>query len=402
MKVDDKTVSIVAYNIEGNSYFKLRDLTMALNGTEKQFVVFWQAGDDYKEVDLLSGKAYTPVGGELSAPSHVGNSVARLATTRFGSVGGWAAIHAYTVDGAHYVRLSDLAGTLKFAATCDEEKRTAEIDTSPQIVLAGVTGEAFDNIALTHAGNSWTVDEDGNVIISYNRGKTTIKTPVTVDKDEMEYAGDKTYPGVFISEEKTAMAYGGTSGDPIYMIYSDDMGKTWTRLDIISNNVGVGQLYISFITQNDGWLVLGNFHGMGYENNFIYRTVNGGKTWTQIGNPNDLYARVLTGAGFSNDKIGFLCFRYDFIDFKPAICRTQDGGQTWEKLYITLPKKYADYKKTPLSPVFYGTNGLFPIQLSNSEGTVETIYLKSDDYGKTWTAGILILGCVLLTMMSKN
>lgn len=33
-----------AYSIEGNNYFKLRDLAFVLNGTGKQFEVTWDSG----------------------------------------------------------------------------------------------------------------------------------------------------------------------------------------------------------------------------------------------------------------------------------------------------------------------------------------------------------------------
>lgn len=35
---------------------------------------------------------------------------------------------------------------------------------------------------------------------------------------------------------------------------------------------------------------------------------------------------ILTNFSFSSNKIGFLCFRSDFVDFEPAICWTEDGG----------------------------------------------------------------------------
>ena len=46
--VSGKVVAFNTYNIEGDNYFKLRDIAMTLNGTEKQFDIGW---DDYLDRD---------------------------------------------------------------------------------------------------------------------------------------------------------------------------------------------------------------------------------------------------------------------------------------------------------------------------------------------------------------
>jgi photosystem II stability/assembly factor-like uncharacterized protein len=353
LSVDGKSVSLWVYEIGSGVYFKLRDLAMALDGTDKQFEVKWDG--ERNEVDLYAGTAYTPVGGELSAPAKTALVSAAVGTAFF-----WGySLSTYVINDHHYIRLSDLAAALHFSTACDDKTHTAAVNTANDTInVSKSTGQAkaINDIALMDAGYSWTINGNGNVVLSYNAGDgpSTVVTPATVEKnDSGEYIHNDAYPGVYMSEEKTAVAYGGYNGGALYVICSDDMGKTWSAPVLIQNSVGVSSLYISFATKDDGWLVIGNFHGMGNEDNFVYRTVDGGKTWTQLGNPNQLYSRMITGAGFSNNEIGFLSFRFEFSDFSPAICRTLDGGQTWEKLNVTLPKEFDQYySKTPLSPAF--------------------------------------------------
>lgn len=386
LSVDGTDFSLWAYELGGDPYFKMRDLAMALNGTEKQFEVEWDG--ERNEVNLYPDTSYTPVGGELSKPVGTGPAAAALNTSFFW----YNSLSSYVIDDDHYIRLSDLAVSLRFSASCDDETHTAVIDTSDDTInVPKSTGRAepINNIALMDVGYSWTVNGEGHVVLSYGtgNGEAAVVTPAVIRVSDYDtYADHDTYPGVYLSKQKTAIAYGGTGLTPLYVICSDDKGKTWSDPVLIQNSVGVSSLYIGFVTKDDGYLAVGNFHGMGYEDNFVYRTVDGGQTWMQIGNPNELYARMLTGAGFANDEIGFLGFRFEFGDFSPAICRTTDGGQTWEKLYVELPAKFDEYySKTPLSPVFNGADGVLPIECMNHAGTTITIYLTSEDYGMTWT-----------------
>jgi photosystem II stability/assembly factor-like uncharacterized protein len=340
LSVDGKSVSLWAYEIGGGMYFKLRDLAMALSGTEKQFDISWTFDSDYRGIDLLFGRAYMSIGGELSAPSNQGKAVAVLSTASFYCDGGRPAMPAYLIGGAHYVKLSDLAATLKFASDWDEENHTAKIDTSPEITSAEPTGKAFDNIALTHARNSYSLDKDGNVTLSYHNGVTTIQAPLKSS------TGD--FYSVYISDDKTAIAYGG-GDEPFQVLISDDMGKTWNTYAVESARYLGANRYIGFITQEDGFLVASPGSSSGTSYNFVFETSDGGKTWTQIGNPNDLYPCNATGAGFSTKNIGFISYRVDNSP-GPTIYRTMDGGYTWEKLEVTVPSEY-DYN-IPLSPVF--------------------------------------------------
>lgn len=254
---------------------------------------------------------------------------------------------------------------------------------------SGGTEKAIDNIALLNGGNSYSLDASGNVIISYRSGAKQSQAPLKLypDGSNFESGMEEGQTGFYLSEEKTAIVYGGFNGEPVRVLLSGDMGETWSTCTVTEKPRGSAK-FVQFLTKNDGWIVLSSFHGMGSEEHFIYKTSNGGRTWKEVaGNANEVYARVLTGMGFSEKNTGFLCFRYEFTDFEPAICRTLDGGKAWEKLTVSLPEQYAEYQKTPLSPAFTGAEGLLPIRLSKegADDVIGTVYLESSDYGKTWT-----------------
>lgn len=237
-------------------------------------------------------------------------------------------------------------------------------------------------------GSSYSLDTNGNVILSYHNGKTTGKAPLTLQQSGSAEITSIYNTGFYISNDKTALAYGDATGtEPVTVLISDDMGKTWSSANIDLNGAVASWKCIGFTTMNDGWLVVCSFSGMGQEMHYVYTTSDGGKTWTPVlGNIDDVYSRMLSGAGFINNKVGFLCFRYE-TDFQPAICVTRDGGLTWSKLFIDLPEKYSGDNKTPFSPVFDGTNIILPVLLSDRHGDggdVGMVYLISQDEGQTW------------------
>ncbi len=185
---------------------------------------------------------------------------------------------------------------------------------------------------------------------------------------------------------------------PTKILLSHDAGKTWKESIVAGSDKMVlfGRLqedavptggFIGF-WGNGGYLVLTGPVAMGDQPMRIYLTDDGGDTWSEIGNPYDAgeHRCVLTGAGFSSEKIGFISYRY-YEDAGPDIWWTSDGGDTWQALTVTLPAPYTgeDYVFTPQSPKFNGPSGVYPIKVRNqSDGSTGMIYLYSDDAGLTW------------------
>jgi len=57
--VDGLEISFDAYNINGNNYFKLRDLAFALTNSSARFDVIWDA--EKNAINLITGKSYTMI-----------------------------------------------------------------------------------------------------------------------------------------------------------------------------------------------------------------------------------------------------------------------------------------------------------------------------------------------------
>jgi len=125
--VNGKSIAFDAYNIDGNNYFKLRDLAYVLSGTEKQFDVGW---DDTKNViSLISDQPYTITGGEMSGRSS-GETKAIPTDSMIFLDGVKENFTAYNIEGNNYFKLRDIGQTFDFGITWDADTNTITIDTT--------------------------------------------------------------------------------------------------------------------------------------------------------------------------------------------------------------------------------------------------------------------------------
>lgn len=132
--VDGAEVNFEAYNIEGNNYFKLRDIAMLLNknNVDYQFInVTWNA--EKQTVDVIQGEKYVPVGGEF-AP---GDGISKIAS--YGAnelyINGWPVkVRAYNVNGNNYFKLRDLAELFYFDVGWDANANSVIIDTKSKLI----------------------------------------------------------------------------------------------------------------------------------------------------------------------------------------------------------------------------------------------------------------------------
>lgn len=138
--VNGKAAAPDIYNINGFNYFKLRDLAMLLNDTDGQFVVRYNKKDD--SVSLTTGKAYVPVGGELTAMADQAASCVRSPQT-VAVNGGRVNLKAYNIGGSNYFRLRELGDLLGFTVDYIARSNTVSI-TSPLTPEAQEKAHGYD------------------------------------------------------------------------------------------------------------------------------------------------------------------------------------------------------------------------------------------------------------------
>jgi len=126
--VDGVAVQFEAYTINGNNYFKLRDLAQILSGSDKQFEVTWDGVE--KSILMYSNQAYTTVGGELTPSTNFITQSSTYVTPKLYLDGQAVTLKAYLINGNHYFKLRDVAAAIDFGVTWDGQARRIGILTN--------------------------------------------------------------------------------------------------------------------------------------------------------------------------------------------------------------------------------------------------------------------------------
>jgi hypothetical protein len=126
--VDSKAVAFEAYNIDGNNFFKLRDLAKAVSSSKKSFEIEWDSSKN--AISLTTGKPYTPDGSELAVSGSNTSKPVTETTAQVYVNEKQVKFTAYNIDGNNYVKLRDVAKVIDFGVTWNENASSIGIDTA--------------------------------------------------------------------------------------------------------------------------------------------------------------------------------------------------------------------------------------------------------------------------------
>lgn len=126
--INGKEVAFEAYNIEGNNYFKLRDVAQALKKTEKQFEVGWN--ESSKVITLTQGRNYSAIGGELTRGASGKTQRCQSVTPAVQLNGKNVEMKAYNINNYNYFKLRDLAQAMDFGVLWDGATNQISIETA--------------------------------------------------------------------------------------------------------------------------------------------------------------------------------------------------------------------------------------------------------------------------------
>ncbi|HEY3312943.1 MAG TPA: hypothetical protein VGK00_14985 [Anaerolineales bacterium] len=236
------------------------------------------------------------------------------------------------------------------------------------------------------AGASWLLrTSDG--------GQTWVNVSPQV---KMDY-----YSGFFLNAQAAWLSFYDQAANTSGLLRTTDGGQTWSSLpsfDFLQNAT------VEFTDLNDGLALTA---GVGAGNVYLnyYETHDGGTSWKPIpikpptGEPGlptgTVHLCNICGDRLYYDPARLIITRGDMASDPSGFVQlsiSTDLGLNWKNLKLPLPDpKYAKGSVSPISPVFFGAQGLLPVNILkyNQDGSLAFSVLAvytTQDGGQSWNA----------------
>jgi photosystem II stability/assembly factor-like uncharacterized protein len=203
----------------------------------------------------------------------------------------------------------------------------------------------LNSIFFIDEDNGYATGMNGRIIKTINGGTTW-----------SQYA--LTYNNITQVQFSSSQCGYALSGATLYK--TEDKGSNWTSLGQVRPNINT--VAMDFVTDSVGFLIGGGNSGTSAPVNTIFKTINGGVTWTAtsgLGNylPEDLYS-----IDFIDQNTGFASGGYNYN----GVFKTVNGGQSWQKIatysfsqvqFINTQTGYARDTRNIINKIYKTTDG---------------------------------------------
>lgn len=201
-----------------------------------------------------------------------------------------------------------------------------------------------------------------------------------------------------------ALGYLGPEGPRLAVLHTEDGGRRWRRTTFPAQDWEVEQLDIVFAGSRYGWILATSGPASGTMLKSVFRTEDGGHTWTRVSTdartadgptPGALPATGYpTGMTFRSATDGWVAYLYRTDPTIIPLYRTADGGETWQLQSIKRPHGYEQgWYFNAYPPVFSGPDlqqGIMLVEMVQ-QSAILVPYL-TDDGGESWalTSGVSV------------
>ncbi|WP_126578339.1 WD40/YVTN/BNR-like repeat-containing protein [Tengunoibacter tsumagoiensis] len=195
--------------------------------------------------------------------------------------------------------------------------------------------------------------------------------------------------GAFMDSNHAWVAYHDAQGPngTFTILRTTDGGASWQNSNISSALDGISTPH--FVNTQWGWIEAYHFQGMHHTSGELFRTNDGGVSWSLIANTDAQPQTGLTNGGnglsFKDTQNGWITG--EIPSSRAFLETTGNGGDAWHAQSLPIPdgltsESVGDTITTP--PVFFGNDGLLPVSLFSNETDFD-MYITHDG-GRTWAA----------------
>ncbi|SHH60390.1 Copper amine oxidase N-terminal domain-containing protein [Anaerosphaera aminiphila DSM 21120] len=190
--LDGQKIELEGYSIDGNNYFKLRDIAAILSGTDVAFGVDYN--DSKNSIEITRNKSYTklPTDLTISQNSEIESKKSSQKVYIDGEVVNYS---AYFINGNNYYKLRDLGKTIGFYVDYKEDTKTIvikseKVDATDLIEREDVSFKSFAVDTLTNM-QEFKIGEKKS--ISMDDFTSNIKSVVLLSTDERQFSAKVEY-----------------------------------------------------------------------------------------------------------------------------------------------------------------------------------------------------------------
>jgi len=177
---------------------------------------------------------------------------------------------------------------------------------------------------------------------------------------------------------------------PVYLLHTTDGGRKWTEVGSFPN--GVGEAWVSFLDNRQGWVAIGNGAAGGTSSVTIYATTDAGAHWAVVArspslsgkpgtpdNPGGCHDTGLTWSGSLRAPVLWLTGEGNVA---PCVLESTDGGRRWGRAEVLDPS--AGWGGTAWPPVFSSkSDGALAVWYGTPHEVVTAVYSTTNG-GWTW------------------
>jgi len=151
---------------------------------------------------------------------------------------------------------------------------------------------------------------------------------------------------------------------------------------------------LDFTDAMNGWEMVGLNAGMSHEAVAIFRTSDGGTTWSRVFVNDPSVAGASDSLPLVGDKNGILAVdnnRAWVTGSQPSsdfiyVYASQDGGKSWAQQQLAIPAAYSGAMTGANLPIFFGSSqAVLPVLLFGINNNGTDFYV-SHDGGQSWSA----------------
>ena len=207
----------------------------------------------------------------------------------------------------------------------------------------------FSQITLIDKNMGWALSTNGQILRTANGGATW--ADVSISQTPLSVQVPATIGTCFFDGQTAFVATNaGTDNQPQIVVYrTSDKGSTWDSTNIVTKldweKGDIGGVKISFADASNGYLMITGTPGAGQMAKSLYRTTDGGKTFSFVGDITGMtdtegtmkgIAGYPTGMTFSTPDTGFVTCSYSAYTFV-LMFKTTDGGLAWKLWSLPFP-----------------------------------------------------------------